>query len=60
MLTALWGTLWYVEISIADICEHACSSVFFDTKASATVSGFEYEDDADAFRVSHSPRRGRP
>ena len=29
---------------------HACSFVLFDTKARATVIGFEREDDADAFR----------
>lgn len=32
------------------ICRHACSFVLFDTKARATVIGFEREDDADAFR----------
>ena len=32
------------------LCQHACSFVLFDTKARATVIGFEREDDADAFR----------
>lgn len=32
------------------ICRHACSFVLFDTKARATVIGFEHEDDAEAFR----------
>ena len=32
------------------ICLHACSFVLFDTKARATVIGFERPDDADAFR----------
>jgi len=32
------------------ICLHACSFVLFDTKARATVIGFEREGDADAFR----------
>jgi len=32
------------------ICLHACSFVLFDTKARATVIGFEREDDAEAFR----------
>jgi hypothetical protein len=32
------------------ICRHACSFVLFDTKARATVIGFEREDDAEAFR----------
>ena len=32
------------------ICHHACSFVLFDTKARATVIGFEREDDADGFR----------
>jgi hypothetical protein len=31
--------------------KHACSFVLFDTKARATVIGFEREDDADAFRT---------
>ena len=33
------------------ICQHACSFVLFDTKARATVIGFEREDDAIAFRT---------
>jgi len=33
------------------ICRHACSFVLFDTKARATVIGFERPDDADAFRL---------
>jgi hypothetical protein len=32
------------------ICRHACSFVLFDTKARATVIGFEREDDAVAFK----------
>lgn len=32
------------------ICLHACSFVLFDTKARATVIGFEREEDADGFR----------
>jgi hypothetical protein len=32
------------------ICRNACSFVFFDTKARATVIGVERPDDADAFR----------
>ena len=32
------------------ICLQACSFVLFDTKARATVIGFEREGDADAFR----------
>jgi hypothetical protein len=32
------------------LCQHACSFVLFDTKARATVIGFEREDDAEAFR----------
>lgn len=35
---------------VAWLCQHACSFVLFDTKARATVIGFEREDDADAFR----------
>ena len=39
------------EHRIADwLCRHACSFVLFDTKARATVIGFEREEDADAFR----------
>lgn len=32
------------------LCQHACSFVLFDTKARATVIGFEREDDAKAFK----------
>jgi hypothetical protein len=32
------------------LCRHACSFVLFDTKARATVIGFEREEDAEAFR----------
>ena len=32
------------------LCRHACSFVLFDTKARATVIGFEREEDADGFR----------
>ena len=32
------------------LCRNACSFVLFDTKARATVIGFEREDDADPFR----------
>jgi hypothetical protein len=32
------------------ICRYACSFVLFDTKARATVIGFERQDDADSFR----------
>lgn len=32
------------------LCQHACSFVLFDTKARATVIGFERTDDADGFR----------
>jgi hypothetical protein len=45
------------------ICLHACSFVLFDTKARATVIGFEREEDADAFRlefVSSSNLCARP
>ena len=39
------------EHRIADwLCRHACSFVLLDTKARATVIGFEREDDAHAFR----------
>ena len=39
------------ELEIAAwLCQHACSFVLFDTKARATVIGFEREDDAAAFR----------
>ena len=39
------------ELEIAAwLCQHACSFVLFDTKARATVIGFEREDEADAFR----------
>ena len=41
------------ELEIAAwLCQHACSFVLFDTKARATVIGFEREDDADAFRAA--------
>ena len=41
------------EHRIADcLCRHACSFVLFDTKARATVIGFECEEDADAFRAA--------
>jgi hypothetical protein len=33
------------------LCRNACSFVLFDTKARATVIGFEREDDAEAFRL---------
>lgn len=40
------------EHRIADwLCRHACSFVLFDTKARATVIGFEHEDDAEAFKL---------
>ena len=40
------------EHRIADwLCRHACSFVLFDTKARATVIGFERKEDADAFRL---------
>jgi len=39
------------------ICLHACSFVLFDTKARATVIGFEREDDAEAFRLEFVARR---
>jgi len=32
------------------ICLHACSFVLFDTKARATVIGFERDEDAEGFR----------
>ena len=32
------------------LSRHACSFVLFDTKARATVIGFEREEDADGFR----------
>ena len=39
------------ELEIADwLCQHACSFVLFDTKARATVIGFERDEDAEAFR----------
>ena len=39
------------EHRIADwLCRHACSFVLFETKARATVIGFEHEEDAEAFR----------
>jgi hypothetical protein len=42
------------ELAIAAwLCQHACSFVLFDTKARATVIGFEREDDADAFRRAY-------
>lgn len=33
------------------LCRNACSFVLFETKARATVIGFEREEDADAFRL---------
>jgi hypothetical protein len=39
------------ELEIAVwLCQHACSFVLFDTKARATVIGFEREEDAETFR----------
>ena len=39
------------ELEIAAwLCQHACSFVLFDTKARATVIGFELDEDADASR----------
>ena len=38
------------------LCRHACSFVLSDTKARATVIGFEREDDVDAFRSKRKTR----
>ena len=40
------------------LSRHACSFVLFDTKARATVIGFEREDDADAFRQEFVTPKG--
>ena len=43
------------ELEIAAwLCQHASSFVLIDTKARATVIGFEREDDAQAFRREYS------
>jgi hypothetical protein len=46
------------ELRIAAwICRHACSFVLFDTKARATVIGFQCEEDAEAFSERSSIKR---